>query len=244
MKTENTRFEVGTPKMGLRDGFPIGIGYFSVSFAFGLYSVSMGLNFLETLFISMFNLTSAGQMAAVPIIAAGGSFIELALTQLVINARYLLMSLSLSQRLGVSVKGRDKFLLAFALTDEMFAVSMSKENNLSRKYLYFLIILPYLGWTTGTLLGAVAGEILPASLVSALGIAIYAMFIAIVVPPLKKSRGVALAVLIAIALSLSFNYLGFLKSVPGGFAIIISAVLASLVMAYLDTVRKGDTTNE
>ena len=244
MKTENIKLEVGTPKMGLRDGFPIGIGYFSVSFAFGLYSVGMGLNFLETLFISMFNLTSAGQMAAVPIIAAGGSFIELALTQLVINARYLLMSLSLSQRLGKSVKGKDKFLLAFALTDEMFAVSMSKESNLSRKYLYFLIILPYVGWTAGTLCGAVAGEILPSSLVSARGIAIYAMFIAIVVPPLKKSRGVAIAVIIAIAFSLCFNYIGFLKSVPSGFAIIISSVLASLLMAYFDTGRKGDTTNE
>ena len=148
--------EIGTLKMGLRDGAPIGIGYFSVSFAFGIYAVSMGLDFYEALFISMFNLTSAGQIASVPIIAVSGSFFELALTQLVINARYLLMSLSLSQSLGKSVKFLDKFLLAFACTDEMYAVAMGKESALNRKYLYSLIILPSLtsSTLTSTLLSA------------------------------------------------------------------------------------------
>ncbi len=236
--TNNT--EIGTLKMGLRDGFPIGIGYFSVSFAFGIFATGTGLNVLEALFISMLNLTSAGQVAAVPIIAMSGSFIELALTQLVINARYLLMSLSLSQRVGSSVRLCDKFLLAFSCTDEMYAVAMAKEKNLARKYLYSLIILPYVGWTVGTLCGAIAGGLLPDSLISALGIAIYAMFIAIVVPAVKKSLKVTVAVIISVILSLSFNYIELLKKVPSGFAIIICSVLASLLMAYVDTRKKGE----
>jgi 4-azaleucine resistance transporter AzlC len=238
--------EIGTVKMALRDGFPIGIGYFAVSFAFGIFATGSGMNVLEALFISMLNLTSAGQMAAVPIIAAGGSFLELALTQLVINARYTLMSVSLSQRLGKNVRFFDKFLIAFSLTDEMYAVSSAKESALSRKYLFSLIILPYLGWSFGTLLGALAGNILPQSVISALGIAIYGMFIAIVVPAMRESKKVTFAVFVAIALSLSFKYLPVLNKVPSGFTIIICALVSSLFAAALDTFKKGkgDKTNE
>ena len=243
LNVKENNSEIGTVRMALRDGSPIGIGYFAVSFAFGIFATGTGLGVLEALFISMFNLTSAGQIAAVPIIAASGSFIELALTQLVINARYLLMSISMSQSLGKSVKMADKFVIAFSLTDEMYAVSTSKGGMLSRKYLYSLIILPYLGWTMGTLFGALAGNILPKSVVSALGIAIYGMFIAIVVPAMKQSRMVTLSVFIAIALSLSFKYAPFLNKVPSGFSIIICAVVSSLIAATIDVSKKRQRGN-
>ena len=217
--------------MGLRDGLPICFGYFAVSFAFGIFAVSSGLSILEAVFISAFNLTSAGQLAAVPIIAGGGSFIELALTQLVINARYALMSVSLSQRLGSTVKMRHRFLIAFANTDEIFAVSSSKEAHVGLKYMLGLIVTPFLGWTLGTLVGAAAGNILPDMVVVALQIAIYAMLIAVVVPAAKDNGKVAIAALLAIALSCVFYFVPIFKLIPSGFSIIIIAVGVSALMA-------------
>ena len=183
--------------------------------------------------ISAFNLTSAGQLAAVPIIAMGGSYLELALSQLIINARYSLMSVSLSQRMGNSIRGGDRLAIAFANTDEVFAVSMSKEMPVGRKYMYGLILTPFLGWTLGTLFGAVAGNILPPMLVSALGIAIYAMFIAIVMPAAKDNIKVAVASLCAVALSCAFYFIPALAIIPSGFTIIIIAVAVSLAMALI-----------
>lgn len=226
--TENNNF-----RMGLRDGLPICLGYFAVSFAFGIYSVASGLSILEAVMISAFNLTSAGQYAAVPIIAAGGSFIELGLTQLVINARYALMSVSLSQKLGKSIRLKERFLFAFANTDEIFAVSVSNMVPVGRQYMLGLVFPPFLGWTIGTLAGAVAGNVLPRMVVCSLEIAIYAMFIAIVIPAAKDNRGVALAVLISIGLSCMFYFVPLLNTVSSGFSVIIIAVLVSLLMAFI-----------
>ncbi len=217
-------------KRGIRDGLPICFGYLSVSFAFGIFAVASGLGALEALLLSMTNVTSAGQFAAVPIIAAGGSLLELALIQLVINARYALMSLSLSQKLGKDIRLRDRFLIAFVNTDEVFAVASGQEE-VGRRYMFGLILTPFLGWSTGTLLGAVAGDVLPGMLVSALGVAIYGMFVAIVFPVTKKSRPTAVCVLLAVAMSCLFYYIPFLQKIPNGFAIIICAVVASAVMA-------------
>lgn len=225
---ENNNF-----RMGLRDGLPICIGYLSVSFAFGIMATGAGLSVLEAVMISLFNLTSAGQLAALPIIAGAGSFIELALTQLVINLRYSLMSVSLSQRMSDSVRLSDRFAVSFANTDEIFAVAVSKELPVGRKYLYGLMILPMVGWSLGTLLGAVAGNILGEIFVNALGIAIYAMFIAIVVPALRREKSTALCVAASILLSLAFYFIKPLSFVPSGFVIIISAVLASLIFALI-----------
>ncbi len=219
--------------MGIRDGIPIGLGYLSVSFAFGIFAVGTGLSVWQTVLISMLNLTSAGQLAGVPIIAGCGSYIELALTQLVINLRYSLMSVSLSQRLGESVRVRDRFLISFANTDEVFAVASGREEVLGRKYLFGLIIPPYLGWTLGTLLGAVCGNILPVIVTAALGIAIYAMFVAIVVPVVKTDMKTALAVVAAIILSCLFNYTPVLNKVPAGFVIIICATVVSALFAFI-----------
>ena len=216
--------ETNSFSQGLRDGMPICLGYLSVAFAFGIFTVSHGLTAWEAVMISMTNVTSAGQLAAVPIIAGGGSLFELALTQFVINMRYSLMSVSLSQN-----------------TDEVFAVAISKGAPLGRKYLYGLTLTPYLGWSLGTLLGAVAGNILPAMLVSALGIAIYGMFIAIIVPPAKKSLPTLLCILTAIALSCAFKFIPVLSKVPSGFAIIICAVAASVLFALVAPIKEEQT---
>lgn len=216
---------------GAKDGMPICLGYLSVSFAFGIFAVGSDLTALQALLMSMTNVTSAGQFAAVPIIAAGGTLIELALIQLVINARYALMSLSLSQKLGGDIRLRDRFLIAFVNTDEVFAVASAQAEPVTRRYMFGLILTPYIGWSTGTILGALAGDILPAMLVSALGVAIYGMFVAIVLPGMKKHRPTAICVLLAIALSCIFYYVPGLNRIPSGFSIIICAVAASALMA-------------
>ena len=219
--------------MGIRDGVPICLGYLSVSFAFGIFATGQGLSILEALLISMFNVTSAGQLAAVPIIVSLGSFIELALTQLVINLRYALMSVSLSQKFGKSVSIPDRFLIAFVNTDEVFAVASGKSGFVGRRYMFGLILTPYLGWTLGTLIGAIAGNVLPVIIVSALGIAIYGMFIAIVTPVAVSSLKDALCVLSAIALSCMFYYVPLFSAIPSGFVIIITAVLVSAFFALV-----------
>ena len=218
---------------GIKDGFPICIGYLSISFAFGIYACSCGLSIWEAVIMSITNLTSAGQLASVPIIVAGGTLAELAVSQLVINMRYALMSVSLSQKLGKSVKMFDRFIIAFANTDEVFAVASSNEGTVGKRYLYGLILTPPLGWTLGTLLGAAAGNILPEMLVSALGIAIYGMFIAIVMPKVRTEKSTALCVVVAILLSCLFYYVPALKVIPAGFTIIICAVVASGIFALV-----------
>ena len=226
--------------MGIRDGMPICLGYLSVSFAFGIFATGAGLSVYEALLISMLNVTSAGQLAAVPIIASMGSFVELAMTQLVINLRYALMSVSLSQKLGESVRLRDRFLISFVNTDEVFAVSSGKSGKVGRKYMFGLILTPYVGWSLGTLFGAVAGNILPAILISALGIAIYAMFTAIVVPFARSGIKPLLCVALAAAISVCLFYIPIFSGMSSGFKIIITAVLTSLIFAVLAPVEEEE----
>lgn len=232
---------------GIVDGLPICFGYVSVAFAFGIFAVGSGLSIFEALAVSMANVTSAGQLSAVPIIAGGGTLFELALTQLVINLRYSLMSVSLSQKFDKSIRLIDRFILAFVNTDEVFAVASSKKGKVKRSYMYGLILTPYIGWSLGTLVGALAGDIFPASLTSALGVAIYGMFIAIVLPPSKKHKATALCVVLAMALSCLFYYVPVLKKVPQGFAIIICAVIASALFAVffpVNTSKEEEKVND
>lgn len=222
---------------GMLDGLPICLGYLSVSFAFGINAVSDGLTIWEVLLISMTNVTSAGQLAAVPIIVGGGTLIELAMTQFIINLRYGLMSVSLSQKFDKSVRVLDRFVIGFMNTDEIFAVASGQDGKVGRKYLFGLILPPYIGWSLGTLIGAGLGSIFPPILISALGIAIYGMFMAIVIPEAKKSKATALCVLFAIALSCAFKYLPFLSAVPEGFVIIICTVVASSLFAIIAPIK-------
>ena len=225
---------------GIRDGTPIALGYFPVSFTFGILAASYGFSWWEATLISMLSLTSAGQFAGLGIMASGGSLLEMALSQLVINLRYSLMSISLSQKVDRTVRGLYRWILAFGNTDEIFAVAMSQQGSVSRRYLFGLILLPFLGWSSGTLCGAVLGAILPARLESALGIAIYGMFIAILVPAAKKSRPVLMVVAIAALLSCLFNYMPGLNRISSGFTIIICSIMASAVGALLFPVKKEE----
>ena len=229
---------------GIKDGIPIGLGYLSVSFAFGIFAVESGLTIWQTLLLSMLNVTSAGQLAGVPIITGGGTLIEMAVSQLVINARYALMSVSLSQKLSKSVSFGDRFLISFVNTDEVFAVASGKKGLVGKSYLYGLITTPYFGWSLGTLIGAAAGNILPASVISALGIAIYGMFVAIVMPVVKENNKTLTCVVTAIMLSCLFYYIPYLKQIPSGFTIIICAVLASVLFAVIAPIEQEEETDD
>ena len=229
--------EINSFKKGLKDGLPIAIGYFSVSFAFGIFAIENGLTVFQAVIISLLNLTSAGQLAAIPIIAGGGTFLELALSQLVINSRYSLMSVSLSQKLSKRVKLPQKLLIAYGNTDEIFAVSVSNKGDVGTKYMLGIILLPVIGWTSGTFLGGFVGNILPPMVTTALGVAIYGMFVAIVMPVAKKEKMTALCVLLAIAISCAFRYIPLLKSVPSGFTVIICAVVASALFAIIAPIK-------
>ena len=227
--------------MGIRDSLPIAFGYLTVSFAFGILASSYGFSISEAVLISMLNLTSAGQLAALPIISGGGGYIELAMTELLINLRYSLMSISLSQRFDKKIKARDKFYLAFTLTDEIFAVAIGKRRTLGKKFLISLVILPIIGWTLGTFIGALAGNFLPPILTNTLGVSMYAMFIAILVPVIKKERPILICVLASIVLSCLFKFVPVLNLVPDGFVIIICALSVSVVLALLFPISTEDS---
>lgn len=225
---------------GILDGIPIGLGYLSVAFTFGIMAVEGGLPVAVAVLISMTNLTSAGQLAGIGVMFAGGSLIEMALTQLIINLRYALMSVSLSQKMHSSIRIIDRFWIAFGNTDEIFAVSASKPGELGKRYMFGLIIMPFIGWSGGTLIGAVAGKLLPEIIVKALGIAIYGMFLAVFIPPMKKSAAVSLVVCVAAALSCLFKYVPVLNTVSSGFVIIICAVVSALIGALIKPVKEQE----
>lgn len=226
---------------GLKDGIPIALGYLSVSFGFGVSAVGSGLSPLEAVLMSLSNLTSAGQMAGVSTIVPDGTVallslatvLEVALTQFVINIRYFLMSIALTQKLDGSFTLPHRLLASFGITDEIFGVASSKKGELAPRYMYGLILLPLLGWTLGTLLGTVAGTLLPDSLKHALGITIYGMFVAIVVPPAKTDRGVLIASLLAILVSCLLSFVPLFDFITSGFAIIIAALVGAVVAAIL-----------
>lgn len=219
-------------KQGFKDGIPIGLGYLSVSIGIGITAVNSGLKVLAALFMSMTNLTSAGQVAGISVIAAGGTFLEMAMVQFVINLRYSLMGISLSQKLDESFNTGQRLFLGTFITDENFAV-LSGQKTVNVKYMYGLIIAPYIGWSLGTLIGASAGAVLPASVTSALGMALYGMFIAIFVPAMKKNSGVTLAVVIAVLLSVIMHTVPLLSFISYGFSIIISSVVAAVISSFV-----------
>ena len=223
---------------GLRDGVPIALGYFSVSFSFGIMALKGGLSVLRAAITSLTNMTSAGQFAGLQIIIAGGTLLEMAATQLIINLRYALMSLSLSQKLSGNVTLWQRFIIAFANTDEIFAVAMSHNRELTFSYMVGLQILPIIGWTSGTACGAVAGSMLPAAINSALSVALYGMFLAVVIPAAKKTRPVLLMALLAAAISCILYYVPLFQGISAGMSIIICTVAASVVGAIVFPVKE------
>lgn len=216
---------------GVKDGLPIGLGYLSVSFAFGITAVGMGIPPIAAILISMTCLTSAGQVAGIGAIATGGGIFEIALAQLIINLRYSLMSLSLSQKLSKNYNLFHRLTTSFGITDEVFAVASVKQGEVTPKYMYGLITLPYIMWAAGTVIGALLGNVLPDIITMALGIAIYGMFIAIVVPPAKRYKGVLAVAGIAAALSCIIKFVPVFSGITSGFSVIICTVIAAALGA-------------
>ncbi len=217
---------------GVRDGMPICLGYFSVSMAFGITAVLAGLPLWAAVLTSLTNVTSAGQFAGVQVLIAGGSMLELAFTQLTINMRYFLMSLSVSQKVRQDMTLGQRMGVSFGITDEIFAVSMQRKQELSPAYMAGLIVAPVLGWTGGTLLGGAATSVMPEILANAMGIALYGMFIAIIVPPARENAKVLVAIVGAILASVAFSYLPGLNLLSDGWSIIMITILISALAAF------------
>lgn len=218
---------------GVRTGLPVGLGYFSVSFGFGALAVTRGLRAMDATLISAVNLTSAGQFAGLEVIVDNAGLWLMILTQLIINSRYALMSLALSQKMGQKIGVLPRLAIAFINTDEVFALAMAREQELTVPFLYGLGLLPIIGWTSGTLLGALAGSVLPASIGTALGVMLYGMFIAIVIPPARKERSIAIAALLALVFSCLFAWVPALQNAPSGVPIVICTVAAAAIAAAL-----------
>lgn len=223
---------------GMRAGTPICIGYFSVSFGFGAMAVSMGLNIWEAVLISASNLTSAGQVAGLTVIAAGGTIIEMILTQLVINSRYGLMGLALGQRFGPSVGSGKRLAAAFFDTDEVFAMGMSQEGALTTSFFVGTGVCAALGWISGTALGAIAGALLPPSVRLSLGALLYGMFIAIVVPQARQEKPMLACMAIALVLSCLFTWMPGLSAISSGLAIVICTVVAAAICALVFPIKE------
>lgn len=227
---------------GVRDGMPIAIGYFAVAFALGIKATEAGLTPLEAALLSLLNLTSAGEAAGIALLGVGTTYLELALTQLVINIRYLLMSCALSQRLSPRTGLLHRLAIGYGVTDEIFGISVANEAPLSPFYSYGAIAVAVPGWTLGTLLGAVIGNVLPSRAVSALGVALYAMFLAIILPPARKSRVIAGLVAVSALASAALTWVcnAFsLTSFTEGFRIIVLTVVISLCAAILFPLKDG-----
>ena len=223
---------------GMRAGMPVCIGYFSVSFGFGAMAVAQGLQLWHAILISATNLTSAGQFAGLTVIAAGASLLEMVLTQLVINSRYALMSLALGPRLGPEVGTGKRLLAAFFNTDEIFALGMTRLGKLTTSYFLGAGAVAFLGWTAGTAMGALAGSLLPANIRASLGVMLYGMFIAIVLPQAKNDKPLLINVLIALVCSSLFAWIPLLQQVSAGLAIVICTVAAAALCAVLFPVEQ------
>jgi len=220
-------------RTGVKRGLPVGIGYFSVSFGFGAMAANQGLKALDATLISLTNLTSAGQFAGLTLIVAAAGLWEMVLTQLVINSRYALMSLALSQRMGKDIGLLPRFFIAFFNTDEIFALAMAEPGHLSTPFMLGLGTTPIIGWTGGTLCGALAGSVLPVNIRAGLGVMLYGMFVAIVIPPARKERPVLYTMLAALTLSCLFTWLPGLREVSAGLSIVFCTVGAAALCAWL-----------
>lgn len=229
-----------TYKDGLVDGMPIAFGYLTVSIGFGIAAVNKGIPAIAALLISMTNLTSAGQVAGADLIAAGGLITEMIAVQLTINCRYALMGISLTQKLDNSFNTFQRLITGAFITDEIFSVALLKTGKINTAYFYGLATAPYIGWALGTAIGAYGGSILPDNLRLSLGIAIYGMFIAIVVPAAKSDKGAGIAALTAGALSCILYFVPLFDFISDGFSLIICAVAGAVVAAAVHPVDDKD----
>ena len=232
-------------KRGVIDGLPIGLAYLAVSFSFGIYAVQKGLPYWLATILSASNITSAGQFAGVTMMAEMAAIVEIFFTVLIINARYFLMSLSLSQQLDEKTPAWKRLIMAYFITDEIFAVASMSRKNLNFKYFMGIAVLPFLGWSGGTLLGGLINNALPSSLQAALAIALYCMFIALIIPPARKSKGIVVAIAIAIIISCIFYYTPYLKDyISSGIRVIIASLVSAAITAWLFPIKLDEDKKE
>ena len=217
---------------GMRDGVPIALGYFAVSFSLGIAARNAGLTPIQGFFASLFNNASAGEYAAFSLIAAGATYLEVAIITLIANARYLLMSCALAQKFAPGTPFFHRLIIGYDVTDELFGITIARPGYLNPFYTYGAIALAAPAWAMGTALGIIAGNLLPVRVVSALSVALYGMFLAIIVPPARKVRPVLFAVLLSAAVSSLFYYAPLLRELSRGWVIILCAVGVSALMAW------------
>lgn len=218
---------------GLVKGIPVCLAYLPVSFTFGIMALEGGLPAWLTIFTSLSNLTSAGQFAGVQLIFADAAIFEIALTTLVINLRYMLMSLSLSQRIEKGTPLWKRLIFGFAITDEIFAIASLEKKKITANYMFGLMTTPILGWTIGTALGTIASSIMSDRLAAAMGIALYCMFIALIIPAAKKSKAIVATIAEAVVITCILKYVPIFSFVSEGFQIIIATIAASAISAIL-----------
>jgi len=225
-------------KSGLKNGIPIAMGYFAVSFTFGILAKQAGLNWFEAVLMSVTNLTSAGQFAGITLIASAATMIEIAVTQLIINSRYFLMSFALSQKIDPNTSFFHRLTMAYGITDEIFGVSIAAPGKLSPYYAYGVMSAAVPGWALGTLFGVVSGNILPPRLMSALSIALFGMLIAVIIPPAKGNKILSGLIIISMVLSFAFAELPALASMSSGVKIIILTFLIAGIAAFIFPVKE------
>ena len=223
---------------GMRDGLPIGLGYFAVSFSLGIVAKNAGINALQGFLMSLLNNASAGEYAGIMTISALAPYGEIALITLITNARYLLMSCALSQRISPQTPFFHRLILGFDITDEIFGITVAREGFINPFYTYGAMVTSIPFWAVGTSLGILAGEILPLRIVSALGVALYGMFLAVIIPPAKKDKVVASLVVVSFAVSYIFSKIPMLSGISGGTKTIILTVLIAGLAAILFPVKE------
>ena len=230
---------------GIRDGLPIGLGYLAVSFSLGIAARNAGLNAFQGFLISLLNNASAGEYAAFTVIAADSGFLEMALITLITNARYLLMSCSLSQKFSPGTPLIHRLLVGYDVTDELFGIAIARPGYLDPLYSYGAFIPAIPGWALGTALGVTAGSVLPARVVSALSVALFGMFLAIIVPPARKNRAVLLCVLVSFVLSGLCAVLPVVKALSEGMrTILLTIVIASAAALLFPVADEEDKADE
>ncbi len=231
---------------GIRDGIPIALGYLAVSFSLGIAAGNMGMKAFSAALMSFTNVTSAGEFAGLSLMAAGAAYMEMAGTQFIINLRYCLMSCALSQKLSPKMPFFHRFLMAYGITEEIFgiAIGAGAGQALSPYYVYGAISVAVPGWTLGTWLGVVSGNILPARVLSALNVALYGMFIAVVVPPARKDKILAGMIAVSMGASLFFTYLLGTGSLSSGMRIILLTVLIAGAGAVLFPIHEEGEEDE
>lgn len=213
---------------GCKKGTPIALGYFPVAFSFGVLVASSGLPLGLATLISLTNLTSSGQFAGISLILANASYLEIAATLLMINARYFLMSLSLSQKIDKKMNTLQRMIISFGITDETFSVASIQQETLTFQFMLGFILLPIVGWTSGTLVGETLMNFLPTVLQSAMGIALYGMFLAIIIPASGKSKAILEVVVISAAMSMLFYYVPLFDGISSGLKLILATLIGAV----------------